>query len=201
MAKAENPADAISETLFPDHTVIVPPHRLRGAVRQSGDSMEIDIGAGRDAIARAGTALDEIKGEFHSWMIDECEAMEAARAALHREGPTPQAFAALFTAAHDIRGHAAVFGYPLAGMIAGTLCRLIGECPPEQIPLPLIDRHADAIRAIVREAIRQLDDITASETARRLADITDAHLAQYARQATKPKEETAALPRIPSPKL
>ena len=35
--------------------------------------------------------------------------------------------AALFRAAHDIKGEAATFGYPIAGRIAGSLCRLIDE--------------------------------------------------------------------------
>jgi len=60
MPKPTAPAPQISETKFADHTVIVPPNRLKSAVTRSGDSMEIAA----DPIARAETALKQIKKEL-----------------------------------------------------------------------------------------------------------------------------------------
>lgn len=195
MAKPENPSSEINETHFPDYTVIVPPHRLQSVVSRTGDSTEIAM----DVVAQAEEALDEIKDEFLGWMNEECAVLEAARIAIHRNGSTPQAIETMFAAAHDIRGDAAIYGYPLAGMIAGTLCKLLEECPPGSIPLALVDRHVDAVRAVVREGVNQVDDETGGEIHRRLATLVETHLAQFAESETAAESE--ALPVIESPRL
>lgn len=194
MTKLEKPAPAVIATEFPDHTVIVPPHRLQSTVSRIGESTEIAM----DAIAQAEDALNEIKSEFRGWMNDECETMEAARMAIHREGRTPESIRTIFAAAHDIRGHAAVFGYPLAGKIAGTLCRLIDECAASDIPLTLVDSHVDAVRAVIREGVHDIDHRTGGEIYQRLAEITGAHLAQFGKNGA---ESSQALPNIESPRL
>lgn len=195
MAKSENPSSEISETHFTDYTVIVPPHRLQSVVSRTGDSTEIAM----NVVAQAEDALDEIKDEFLGWMNEECAALEAVRIAVHQNGFTPQAIETMFAAAHDIRGDAAIYGYPLAGMIAGTLCKLLEECPPGSIPLALVDRHVDAVRAVVREGVNQADDKTGGEIHRRLAALVEAHLAQFVE--SKAAAESEALPEIESPRL
>lgn len=190
MPKQPIPAPQVSEMKFADHTVIVPPNRLKAVVRRSGDSSEINM----DPVTRAETALGQIKSEFRGWMSAECDTLEATRNTAYAESQSGPAVERLFNAAHDIMGHASVFGYPLAGKIADSLCRLISHSPDTaRIPPALIDAHVDAVRAVVREGVHADDDRTATEIYDRLAKLTEAHL--------KKTGGLAALPAVESPNL
>ena len=192
MSKPTIPAPQISETKFADHTVIVPPNRLKSVVIRSGDSMEIAT----DPIARAETALQQIKKEFTGWMNAECETLEALRGMIRAEGATEELIELLFDAAHDIMGHADIFGFPLARRIAESLCRLVTEAPEAaQIPLALIDSHIDAVRAVVREGVHEADNRTGLEIYQRLTKLTNAYLRKA--RANGP----SSLPKVTAPKL
>jgi HPt (histidine-containing phosphotransfer) domain-containing protein len=131
-------------TAFHDHEVITPPHRLQNAV--------LPAGADDDPIARAEQALAGLSGEFADWMDQECARLDKERRRVREEGLKGEAREALFRAAHDIKGAAATYGFPLAAAAAESLCRLIEHTPAEaHIPLALVDQHVDAVRAIVRE--------------------------------------------------
>lgn len=192
MPKPSVPNPQISETKFADHTVIVPPNRLKKkVVSRVGDSAEIAM----DPIARAETALGQIKGEFRNWMSVECDTLESVRAMIHAGGANEESVERLFNAAHDIVGHAGVFGYPLAGKIADSLCRLISRSSePVKIPATLIDAHVDSVRAVVREGVHEASNRTGTEIYERLAKLTDAYL-------MKAGSVSAPLPKIESPKL
>ena len=70
---------------------------------------------------------------------------------------------ALFHAAHDIKGEAATFGYPVVAPAADSLCRLIEHTPDvTRIPLALVDQHVDAVRAIYREYVRSDAEVLAA---------------------------------------
>lgn len=192
MPKLTPPRAQITETKFDDHTVIVPPNRLKSYVTRTGDSMEIAT----DPIARAETALKQIKKEFSGWMNTECETIEAVRAAIHAEGMTENLIERVFNAAHDIMGHANVFGFPLARNIAESLCRLVSEAPEAaKIPLSLIDSHVDAVRAVVREGVHDADNRTGREIYERLTKLTNAYLSKARANGM------AALPKVKAPKL
>ena len=101
----------------------------------------IDLGA----IARAEKALAALAVEFSAWMKNEIKVLDAARDILRERGVDEDTHAALFRAAHDIKGEAATFGYPIAGMIAGSLCRLMDDSPTSPpLPLLVVDQHVDA---------------------------------------------------------
>jgi hypothetical protein len=190
MPKRSMPAPQVNEIKFADHTVIVPPNRLKAVVSRSGDSSEINM----DPVVRAETALSQIKSEFRGWMSAECDTLEAMRNAVYAEGQSTAAVERLFNAAHDIMGHGTVFGYPLAGKIADSLCLLISRSPDAtKIPPALIDAHVDAVRAVAREGVHDADDRTATEVYERLAKLTGAHLQKTA--------GIKALPAVESPKL
>jgi HPt (histidine-containing phosphotransfer) domain-containing protein len=83
----------------------------------------------------------------------------------------------LFRCAHDIKGEAATFGFPLVAPPADSLCRLIEHTPDMTlIPLGLIDQHVDAIRAIVRENARPDNAEVARALTQRLREVTDEFL-------------------------
>src|SRR5579864_1307203 len=114
---AEIGNDLPDVTKYSDHEVIVTPNRLRKAVRQAGADE-------RDPIVEAEAALIELSAQFGSWMEDECAELDKARHLLHEEGFTEAARQRLFRAAHDIKGHGATFGFPIAAEVAESLCRL-----------------------------------------------------------------------------
>lgn len=165
MAKAKT--DKPSVATFADHEVITPPHKLRAyvAAAEAGDD---------DPVARAEQALETLSSEFTVWMDSECERLETARRQVRTAGLGGPARDELFRAAHDIKGEAATFGYPLAGEAANSLCRLIEHTPdPERVPVELIDKHVDAIRAIIRENVRPDAEQVAQRLIARLRDVTE----------------------------
>ena len=57
-------------------------------------------------------------------------------------------------AAHDMKGQAATFNYPLMARVAGSLARLLGEMPAaKQLPLALVDAHVSAVQVIYRDKV------------------------------------------------
>lgn len=161
------------ETHYEDHTVITPPHRLKSAVIHTSEPGEIAM----DVIEKAEVALAALKDEFTGWMDSECERLEAARQALHHAGASAPTVKVLFLASHDIKGDAATLGYPLAGRIAASLCRLLDHMPdPARCPVMLVDRHVEAIRAAVRENVRDVAAPVGAEVAEQLAILVEKFL-------------------------
>ena len=160
---------APSVATYADHEVITPAHDLRKAV---GPAIP-----GDDPIARAETALAQLSGEFDTWMQAECERLEAARQVVMRQGFTAKTHDELFRAAHDIKGEAPTFGFPAVAGAADSLCRLLEHTPEfARIPMPLVDQHVDAVRAIIREYGRpDLPEVARSLTSR-LREVTDEFL-------------------------
>ncbi len=164
---AKHSADSPASSKHADHEVIVPPNKLEKAVTLNA------IGA-EDPIARAEAALAELSTEFSSWMRAECDRLNAARDQVKRTGLAGRAREDLFRAAHDIKGQGATFGYPLAADAAESLCRLLEHSPDAmRIPATLIEQHVDAVRAIIREDARELDNAVAAALVQRLRDVTD----------------------------
>lgn len=162
------------QTHYEDHSVIVPPHNLKTAILHTSEPGDIAM----DPVDQAEEALATLKGEFSGWMQAECDLLESARNALHQGGLEPTTLSMLFRASHDIKGDAATLGYPLAGRLAGSLCRLLDHAPDRtRIPLMLVDRSVEAIRAVVREQIRDAGEPTASEIAEQLAILVEKFLA------------------------
>lgn len=109
------------------------------------------------ALARAEAALQSLAGEFEAWMAHEVtrilEAREAARASGYGESQLAQ----IFACAHDIKGLGSTYDYPLATLIAASLCRLI-ETPEGRTRaashIAIVDAHIDAIRAAVSAGVK-----------------------------------------------
>jgi len=167
--KANQPA----VSTFADHEVIVPPNKLKKAVQKLKPGEKIDF----DPVARAEAALAELAADFSVWMDHECERLDGARNAIKASGITQGGKEVLFRAAHDIKGQAATFGYPLVAPVAESLCRLIEHTPDiAHLPLRLIDQHVDAARAIVHRNTRGDVVKYATELAEKLRHVTDEFL-------------------------
>jgi len=171
--KSDNPA----VTTYADHEVILPPNKLRKAVTKVAPAEAGADPAADDPVARAEAALAQIAGEFCAWMDAECERLDAARRQVRKVGLAGMSGEELFRAAHDIKGEAATFGFPQAGEVADSLCRLIEHSPDAtRVPLRLVDQHVDAVRAIMREASAPEAEKTAARLATRLRQVTDQFL-------------------------
>lgn len=172
--------DTLKEKRFDDHSVIVPPHKLKKAVTHASGPTLIDMAV----VERAEAALAELKDEFGVWMNSECERIEAARNVIRSKGANRATIDALFTPAHDIKGGASTLGYPLAERIATSLCRLLQHSPePSRIPLNLIDHHVDTIRAVVREGVQDPLNPYGLEISKQLSVLVETFLAEELKDA------------------
>jgi chemotaxis protein histidine kinase CheA len=168
---AQPKADRPEIANFADHAVITPPNKLVKAVSKL--SLPDD-----DPVARAEAALAQLSSEFSTWMDDECNRLDAARKDVHKAGFNKTTLDAMFHAAHDIKGQADTYGFPLVAPVADCLCRVLEHSPDAaRIPLELIDQHVDAIRAIVREHARPDLIELARAVTRKLRDVSDEFLA------------------------
>lgn len=132
--------------------LFMPPNMLKAKVGSAHGG--IDMGAMR----RAEAALDTLKSNFSDWIADDVKSLVAVRAR-YAQTPDTEARAALMRAAHDIKGQAATFNYPLIARVASSLARLIANAPQnETVPQGLVDAHVDAIHVIHRQAIQTGDN-------------------------------------------
>jgi chemotaxis protein histidine kinase CheA len=163
--------DSVAVSTFADHEVIVPPNKLKKAVvKHRGPGID-------DPVSRAEQALADLSSEFSQWMEIECRRLDAARNQAKHSGLTSKNREELFRAAHDIKGQAATFGFPLIAPVAESLCRLIEHTPePTRIPLTLIDQHVDGIRAIAHKNTQGDAETTALRLAHRLRQVTNEFL-------------------------
>lgn len=135
--------------------LFMPPNMLKA--KAGGGLGGIDMAA----MKRAEEAMEELKGEFAGWIADDVKTLIEARAR-YSQTPDAKSRAALLRAAHDIKGQAPTFNYPLIARVATTLSRLIGELPAKAvIPLALVDAHVNAIQVIHKLALQDTNDKTA----------------------------------------
>ena len=107
------------------------------------------------AIAKAEAALKSLSSNFSEWLQDEITKLDAARARVRAEGWTTETAEHLYLRAHDLKGLGSTYEFPLITRIAGSLCKMIDK-PESRLsaPLPILDAHIDAIRACVRDNIK-----------------------------------------------
>jgi len=110
-----------------------------------------------DAIARADNTLKAMSGSMEHWLEADVERLQAARMSAERADWTVRSLDTINIAAHDLKGMGATYGFPLATLLAASLCRLIetdaGKLLAQRDPT-LVRAHVDALRAAVRDRIR-----------------------------------------------
>jgi HPt (histidine-containing phosphotransfer) domain-containing protein len=113
------------------------------------------------AMKRAEDAMQALESQFGDWIADDVKALTAARAR-YAKNPNEEARSALLRTAHDIKGQAPTFNYPLIARVASSLSRMIGELPSSAaIPLHLVDAHVNAIQVIHKNRMQDTNDRTA----------------------------------------
>jgi hypothetical protein len=107
------------------------------------------------AIAKAEAALKSLSGNFAQWLADEITKLDAARAQVRAEGATTETMESLYLRCHDLKGLGATYGFPIITRLAASLCRLIDDKDKRTgAPMGLVDAHIDAIKAAVRDDIK-----------------------------------------------
>lgn len=173
--------------------VISPPNRLKDKVCVSGTGPLDEA-----AIRRAEDAIAELSDEFEGWMREEINTLFAAHRTIKSGGLTTAGAEALFIAAHDLKGQAEMFGFPLIGRICASLCRLFdADAGVENIPAGPIDNHIDAVRAAIAQDIRDDESASANAVLAALCEQTDAFFDMWEakhRQAEAPEREPPQRP-------
>src|SRR6201996_1450657 len=132
--------------------LFMPPNMLKAKV--GGTIVGVDMAA----IGRAEAAMEALKSEFAEWAKDDVRKLVAAREAFAAK-PDTATRAGLLRAAHDMKGQAATFNYPLIARVAGSLSRLIHDLPADiSVPLALVDAHVNAIHVIYRDKVMDMSN-------------------------------------------
>lgn len=131
-----------------------------GQVIQVPNTLKLKVGGrfgGIDpaAIAKAEAALKSLSSNFSEWLQDEINKLEAARGRIKAEGWSTETAENLYLRAHDLKGLGATYEFPLITRIAGSLCKMIDD-PATRLnaPMNILDAHIDAIKACVRDGIK-----------------------------------------------
>jgi len=111
-----------------------------------------------EAVARADNTLKAMSGSMEQWLDADVERLQQARLAAEAENWSVASLEQLMSVAHDLKGMGGTYGFPLATQLAASLCRLIetdaGKAVAQREPA-LVRAHVDALRAAVRERIRE----------------------------------------------
>jgi hypothetical protein len=186
---SQKKADLAAISTFADHEVILPPNKLKKAVQKLKPGTKVEF----DPVAKAEAALAELAEDFTKWMDTECIRLDTARNAMKAAGINKGTRDALFLAAHDIKGQADTFGFPLVAPVADSLCRLIEHTPDmARLPINLIDQHVDAVRAITHKNTRGDSDTNAVKLAEKLRHVTEEFLAHENRDRPEYLEQILA---------
>ena len=153
--------------------IFMPPNMLKAKVGSRAGGIDMA------AVKRAEKALDNLKSEFSDWIRADVAALGETYEAFKESG-TKDARDALYRAAHDLRGQALTFEFPLVARVAYSLCKLL-DAEDIQVPLVLIDAHVSAIRVIVRQNIKDADDTVANP----LASELDARVSEFLGDGSK----------------
>ena len=152
--------------------VFMPPNILKAKVGSGGLDASV--------IKRAEEAVDELKDEFASWMTEDVQRLADARNT-YEANRSQASLGTLYRAAHDLKGQAATFDFPLVARVASSLCKLTDESEQSlEMPLTLIDAHVDAIKVIVRDGIRDAGNSVANVLAEELERQVTAYLKKHA---------------------
>jgi hypothetical protein len=132
--------------------LFMPPNMLKAKV--GGSFVGIDMAA----VNRAEAAMEALKSEFADWAQDDVRRLVAARDVFAANADTA-ARAGLLRAAHDMKGQAATFNYPLIARVAGSLSHLIHDLPENtELSLGLVDAHVNAIHVIYRDKVMDMSN-------------------------------------------
>lgn len=149
--------------------------------------------AGFDPIARAEQAMKQLAVNFNLWMDEEVSELQKAWQTVSTDGMDENNLKELFRAAHDIKGQGQTMGFPIAGTIAGSLCDLLeAVTDPQFLPSALLQKHVQAITAVVKEDAREEDNVIGKALAKELLAVSGEVISRFEKaQATQTEAESS----------
>ena len=146
----------------PPIEIFMPPNILKAKVGSVAGGIDMA------AIKRAEAAMETLKSEFKDWLTDDIARLAKVRAGFALT-PTTEMRADLFRAAHDLKGQADTYGYPLVARVAASLANLLDEANTKPvIPQNLVDAHVAAIQIAFRDKVNVTNDAVAAALAAEL---------------------------------
>ena len=147
----------------------MPPNVLKAKVGSSSS------GGDTKAVERAEKAMKSLSSNFGEWLGDDVARLVTARAGFITQ-PTLVTRDTLFRAAHDLKGQATTFDFPIIARIASSLTKLLEEMrTAELVPASLVEAHVTAIHVAFRDKVRSASDLVtitlAKELEARVADV------------------------------
>ncbi len=108
-----------------------------------------------DALARAEAALARLASDYLSWAEADCAALRACLAEIAAHpADAADGLWRLFRIAHDMKGQAGTFNFPLITDVAGRLCRTIEAAPePDAAGLARLGAHIEALAEIILDRL------------------------------------------------
>jgi HPt (histidine-containing phosphotransfer) domain-containing protein len=155
--------------------IITPPNMLKAKIGGALPALD------QRAIARAEAALEKMSGQFADWITEELNRLLEAWDAYEKAPGTLVAKNELHRRAHDLKGLAPTYGYPLVGRICATLCKLTGDEHGDlATPAHLLKAHVDAVKAAVHGKIMGANHPVGLALAAELEEHTKQIIAQQA---------------------
>ncbi len=96
--------------------------------------------------------------DFSDWLAGDIEQLRDNFKALMALPTAPSRIRALFLTAHNLRGTAEPYGYPVIGRICTSLCRLLETVEDASEELALINLHVEAASAAARSGGSEAGD-------------------------------------------
>lgn len=136
--------------------------RVTDPICASGSSLLRSDIAG-EVLAKAKAVVDRLSVEFPAHASRDLMRLEQAAALMAGFGrATDPYYGEICRIAHDIRGQAEVFGFPLLTRLAGTLCWAMRALEPQDGAIMIIiDSHIAGMRALVDHRITGTKDRSA----------------------------------------
>jgi HPt (histidine-containing phosphotransfer) domain-containing protein len=162
--------------------VITPPNVLKTKIGGALPALD------EKAIARAEAALEKLSDQFNDWITEELTKLLEAWAAFEK-APTPATKNELHRRAHDLKGLAPTYGYPLVGRVCASLCKLTGDEHGDiNAPVSLLKAHVDAVKAAVNGKVMGADNAVALALAGELETQTRQLIAEQPATEAPPKK-------------
>ena len=166
--------------------VITPPNILKTKIGGAMPTLD------QRAIAKAEAALEKMADQFAEWIKEELSRLLEAWTAYEKAPGSGPAKNELHRRAHDLKGLAPTYGYPLVGRICGTLCKLTGDEHGDiTAPDRLLKAHVDAVKAAVIGKIKGADHPVGLALVAELEAQTKDIIAQQTADAAAAKLPTA----------
>ncbi|MCW2308470.1 Hpt domain-containing protein [Rhodobium gokarnense] len=157
--------------------------KIQNPVNLNRKVPDLPRGSAFDPVSRAEQALGKLSKTFEYWMTDEISRLNRVWKTISADdGMDKTTYEQLYSVSHDLKGEAATFGYPLIGDIADSLCLLLDDFArdPGSAPLPFVEQHVYAIKAIVKEKVQNAEDPVGRQLVAELRKLGGERAARFA---------------------